>query len=271
MKSNIASNIANDVVLSYEPDSATVIDMFYDNPKSQTTVSSAVCLTAACDRQTPVSSLATTDAIPSSCAKRYTGFNSHLPEAGALTVPQEADPLEDPLPALFAATVGGDRKAFARLYRLTNGRLLALALRIVKRRDLAEEVLQDAYVTIWSKASQQTERASPFAWMATVVRHRAIDRLRSQRTGQVTMVELDSEALLELTADPSSVEDIGLLSDGIHECVRRLKAGQRQAILLAYYYGMTHEEISTELDAPLGTVKSWVRRGLLELKDCIDP
>lgn len=180
-------------------------------------------------------------------------------------------PPEDPLPGLFAATATGDRQAFARLYQLTRGRLMAVALRIVRERHLAEEVLQDAYVTIWRKAGQQTHRQSPFAWMATIVRHRAIDRWRTQRSSHETRVEQsDADILAALAIDTGSDKALEQLLDAIRECIRGLRMEQRQAILLAFYYGMAHHEIAAHLDAPLGTVKSWVRRGLLQLKNCME-
>ena len=171
---------------------------------------------------------------------------------------------------MFAATATGDREAFARLYQLTSGRLLAVAFRILRQRESAEEVLQEAYVIIWQKAHQQTQRKAPFAWMATIVRHRAIDRLRAQRDRHNPTVELDAEILAKLAVETGNDEILEQLSAGIRECLRNLKTGLRQAVLLAYYYGMSHPEIAAELDAPLGTVKSWVRRGLLQLKDCMD-
>lgn len=200
----------------------------------------------------------------------YTDAKSDKPQSPALTTSPTITTPEDPLPELFAATAAGNRQAFARLYQLTSGRLLAVALRIVKQRELAEEILQDAYITIWNKSHQQTQRESPFAWMATIVRHRAIDRLRTLRNPTNATLELDDETLARLELNTASDETLEHLADGIRDCLYGLKAGPRQAILLAFFYGMAHGEIAAELDTPLGTVKSWVRRGLLQLKDCIE-
>ena len=168
----------------------------------------------------------------------------------------------DPLGPLLAAA-GGDRRAFQRLYQISSPRLFAIAVRILRRRDLAEEALQDAFVAIWQRAGQyQAARGAPMAWMGTVVRNRAIDLLR--RGGQeVTGLEPDRHA----RAEPALSD----LAENVRNCLATLQESQRRAILLAYYYGMTHQELADRLDAPLGTVKSWVRRGLLQIKDCLQP
>lgn len=179
---------------------------------------------------------------------------------------------EDSLATLLEASARGDRAAFARIYALTSGRLLALALRIVKRRELAEEVLQDAYVTIWRKAGQQRSGHAPFGWMTTIVRHRAIDFLRSQRAKQDNTIALDAESLERLAFDCADTDAVlELASARMRVCLAGLNGDHRQAIVLAFYFGLTHDEIASELDTPLGTIKSWVRRGLLQLKGCIDP
>ncbi|MEE8286793.1 MAG: sigma-70 family RNA polymerase sigma factor [Gammaproteobacteria bacterium] len=188
-----------------------------------------------------------------------------------MATPHEVPAPGETLDELLAATAQGDRRAFGRLYRLTSGRLFALALQILKRRELAEDVLQEAYLTVWSKAAQQhAGRASSFAWMATIVRHRAIDRLRARTKDPepVADITLVSDSIVAEVADEREI--LAALSASVRQCLERLDQNRRGAILLAYYHGMTHEEIAAQLDTPLGTTKSWVRRGLLQLKGCLE-
>jgi len=177
--------------------------------------------------------------------------------------------LGDQLAELLSATAAGDRAAFARLYQETSDRLFAVALRILRRRDLAEDVLQDAYLAIWKKAGQyQAGRGRPLAWMATIVRYRAIDRLRA--SGRAAEAQPSAVEDLEAEGDCADWQEPQALAIGLSRCLERLQPKQRDAILLAFYHGFTHEELAVRLDVPLGTVKSWVRRGLMQLKDCLD-
>ena len=208
---------------------------------------------------------------------RYTASSAQATGYPPLATPQNVPSPAETLDELLAATAQGDRQAFGRLYQRTSGRLFALALGILKRRDAAEDVvdaaedvLQEAYLTVWSKAAQQhAGRASAFAWMATIVRHRAIDRLRARVNNPepVADVNLVSDAVVAEVADEREI--LAALSASVRQCLERLNENRRGAILLAFYYGMTHEEISARLDTPLGTTKSWVRRGLLQLQDCL--
>lgn len=171
----------------------------------------------------------------------------------------------DSLGPLLEATADGDRQAFARVYQLAGARLFAVALRMTRRRDLAEDALQDAFVTIWRKAAQYApDRGAPMAWMTIIVRSRTIDMLRRRPHG----AELhDNEATAPAVAEtwrPETATDIS-------GCLGQLPENQRKAILLAYYHGLTHGELAHELAVPLGTAKSWVRRGLLQLRECMDP
>ncbi len=170
----------------------------------------------------------------------------------------------DSLGPLLQATAEGDKEAFARLYQLSSGRLFAIALRVTRSRDIAEDVLQDAFVTIWRKAGQYyPDRGAPMAWMTTIVRSRAIDALR-RRPAEAPEPEVEKAPVDQEAAwiNTGSLEMRG--------CLDKLPENHRKALLLAYYYGLTHVELAEELNAPLGTVKSWVRRGLLQLKECVD-
>ena len=172
---------------------------------------------------------------------------------------------------LLFTTGQGDRRAFARLYTLSAPTLFAVAVRLLRQRELAEEVVQEAYVSIWRKAGQyQLGRGQPMAWMIAVVRNRAIDRLRKQTREPDVAANLDDLAEFLPSEDRGPAAPTSALGASLRECLGRLKVTQQKAILLAYYHGLTHEELATRLDAPLGTVKSTVRRGLFQLKECLD-
>lgn len=191
-------------------------------------------------------------------------------ECGVLDLGQESA-TADPWAGLIAATAEGDRSAFAALYQEASGRLMAIALRMMGRRELAEEILQEAFVAIWRRAGQFDEtRGRSFTWLAAIVRYRAIDRLRAgRRERQEVELPDDSEGSLPetLVFDPRFD---GPEAIAVRDCLGRLSEEQRRAILLAYYYGLTHEELAERLGAPLGTVKSRVRRGLLQLRACLE-
>ncbi|MFX1678591.1 sigma-70 family RNA polymerase sigma factor [Mitsuaria sp. CC2] len=188
----------------------------------------------------------------------------------------EASPQEpvDPLRHLMARVALRDRAAFERLYRATSAHLFSVSLRVLRDEGRADEVLQEAYVSIWQKAaSYQPEAATPMTWMINIVRNRAIDALRASRKERDSTIELNEEAMdvaADASGDPHALFDESLVKTRIDECMLALAPAQRQALALAYYRGMVHTEIAESLNAPLGTVKSWVRRGLDQLKSCLD-
>ncbi|MGH8481930.1 MAG: sigma-70 family RNA polymerase sigma factor, partial [Nevskiaceae bacterium] len=181
---------------------------------------------------------------------------------------------QDPLEGLLAAIGRGDRGAFAELYAATSPKLLALLLRMLQRREWAEEALQDCYVRIWQKSeSYAPERGAPMAWLTTIARYRALDLLRARRP-EVGESSFDAErpSPLERADEGTGPEDGAALREGIgrlEDCMKGLSEEQRRSVLLAYYEGYTHSELARRLQAPIGTVKSWVRRGLLQLRDCM--
>lgn len=168
----------------------------------------------------------------------------------------------DPLAALLAATAEGNREAFRSLYEEAAPRLLGVARRIMRRADLAEEVLQDGFIKIWKYAQRfDPDRGSSLTWMAVIIRRTALDRLPQQRSEE----PLDAEVLETL-----SVQDEAPMSEPrLKPCLAALPELQRQAVILAFVYGLSHSEIAEKLEAPLGTAKSWVRRGLQQLKACL--
>jgi len=180
-------------------------------------------------------------------------------------------PPSDPLADLLAATARGDRQAFAELYRLTRGRLYAITLALLRQQDAAEDVLQETYLAVWRTAGQyQPGRAPVLVWLMAIARHRAIELLRQRRR---RAAEINAESLVEEALqipDPQPSLSVDHLAHAIQECLRRLSADQYQAIGLAFFHGLSHEELAMRLRTPLGTVKSWVRRGLLQLKGCLE-
>lgn len=164
----------------------------------------------------------------------------------------------------------GDRQAFAKLYRHASPRLYSLALRILRRRDWAEDVLQDCFITIWRQAEAfRPDRGPGLAWMAAILRNRAIDWLR--RADRLREEDEEMADTQEPPGEDGPMEKAlaSATLGALRECMAQLKAVQRQVIAFAYYHGLTHEEVAHRLGQPLGTVKSWIRRGLDELRKCL--
>ena len=164
----------------------------------------------------------------------------------------------------------GDQAAFADLYRQTSAKLFGVALRILKREDWAGEVLQDSFVNIWKHAAEYTtHKSAPMTWMTSIVRNRALDLLR--RPG--LEVTPEDNSLIEDFEDGGQGPVEQLLksdaADALARCMQQLEAKQRQSIMLAFYHGLTHAELAKHLRQPLGTVKTWIRRGLERLKRCL--
>ncbi len=181
-------------------------------------------------------------------------------------------PQNDPYAELLRLCARGDDKAFERLYQLTSPKLFSVCLKLMKTPHAAEDVLQDGFLKIWNNAASfNPERASSMTWMATVVRNRGLDVLRSKRS-RPQEVETEYEGIDFSSTDPSpsDLAGVSMSAQRVHECMEQLQEKQRQSILMAYYYGHTHEEIAAHLEAPLGTVKAWVRRGVERLRKCLD-
>jgi RNA polymerase sigma-70 factor (ECF subfamily) len=171
---------------------------------------------------------------------------------------------------LLARTGAGDREAFRLLYARYSAPLFSLAIRLVGNVGEAEEMLQDAFMKIWRGAASYDPRKSrPFTWAVTVTRRTCIDHLRKRRRiPQASQLLADDDATLDYSASDSvrraaeSSED----SERIHGALAGAPPNQRRALELALFSGMTHTEIAQRLEQPVGTVKSWIRRGLLDLR-----
>jgi RNA polymerase sigma-70 factor (ECF subfamily) len=179
------------------------------------------------------------------------------------------------LAALLARVALADQRAFEALYGQTSAHLYGVALRIVREPSLAEEILQEAYVSVWHHAgSYEAARSQPVTWLTSIVRNRCLDHLRRRDLDTVTLsAEDDDEPVLDVADDgltPAELLLRGAEVRSVRECVDALEPGPRQAIALAFFQGLSHGELAAHMKEPLGTVKSWVRRGLERLKRCLD-
>jgi RNA polymerase sigma-70 factor, ECF subfamily len=181
------------------------------------------------------------------------------------------EPTPDTLADLLERIQGADPTALRSLYELTSAKLFGLALRILVKREWAEEVLQDSFVNIWRHAGDyRASLSAPMTWLAAIVRNRALDHLRRIRaSGEGEWDEALDEILPSSDIEPSDALEMSQEARQLAHCLDRLDADQRQAIALAYLRDQSHSEVSASLRVPLGTVKSWIRRGLEKLKSCL--
>jgi RNA polymerase sigma-70 factor (ECF subfamily) len=160
------------------------------------------------------------------------------------------------------------------VYRAACAHLYAVAFRILRNEQRADEVLQESFMNIWHNAgAYNASVATPMTWMINVVRNKSIDTLRAGKTERTRTVELDDDALAvagDAALEPQRLLDDSLVKGRIDDCMATLGAAQRQALALAYYKGMVHTDIAQALNAPLGTAKGWVRRGLEQLRSCLE-
>jgi RNA polymerase sigma-70 factor (ECF subfamily) len=172
--------------------------------------------------------------------------------------------------ALLQACARGDRSALQGLYAATAPQLFGLALSILRSRDLAEDVMQDSFILIWRHAqSFDPRRGTAMAWLARIVRNQCFDQMR--RRGREASLD---DAVMQNWEDPApGPADLTALSRDARRlwgCLDELDDGPRKSMILAYYDGLTFAEVASRLGAPLGTVKSWIRRGLIQLRDCME-
>jgi RNA polymerase sigma-70 factor, ECF subfamily len=194
-------------------------------------------------------------------------------DAGSALVPGaiDADAERAELRALIERCARGDGRAFETLYGRVASRLLGCLLRILRDRDRAEEALQDVFVQIWQRARQyDASRGEPLTWLISMARYRAIDLVRAKRP-----VRAFEEGELESLAGPQSADPADGLALAhsaslLDRCLGRLTAEQRRCLELAFCNGLSHDEVAASVNSPLGTVKSWIRRGLQSLRECMD-
>ena len=170
--------------------------------------------------------------------------------------------------ALLEATARGSTLALKRLYDLESRRLYGIALRIVRRPDIASDVLQESFLQIWRNARSYTpERGAAQAWLTGIVRFRALDAVR--KTGREVLS--DDPSLGDGAQEPDVLERLGAEAESaaLRRCLGALEDVQRRSIVLAFVDGYSHAEIAERLSEPLGTVKSRIRRGLVALRGCL--
>lgn len=164
----------------------------------------------------------------------------------------------------------GDSVALKQVYDATSAKLFGVCLRILNDRSEAEDVLQEVYTTVWAKAGQfEPGRASPITWLAALARNRAIDRLRQVGRRSFSPID-DAEAVPDDGAsafDQLSASDEARRLDG---CLSQLEAAQQKAVRVAFFEGLTYEEVASAFAVPVGTMKSWIRRSLQKLKACLE-
>lgn len=176
--------------------------------------------------------------------------------------------MDTPLAVLLAAIAGGDRPALRSLYARESTRLFGIANAVLRDREAAADALHDAFLRIAARAGQfDPARGQPAAWIGAIVRHAALDIARSRGREMPS----DDPALGDTAVTPDVAEALDLQAEGqrLRACLLELEERVRRGIVLAFVHGHSHPEIAVRLEVPLGTVKSWIRRGLLRLRSCL--
>jgi RNA polymerase sigma-70 factor, ECF subfamily len=170
---------------------------------------------------------------------------------------------------LLAAVAKGDQAAFQQLYDATRAKLYGVVLRILRRADLADEVMQDAYLKIWRSAHAYDARmASPMTWMVAIARNRAIDLVRKKSEASIE----EEPAAMDVAGenpDPLARREITDDLRRLLACLGGLDEERRRIVLLAYYNGWSREQLAARFDKPVNTIKTWLRRSLIDLRECL--
>jgi RNA polymerase sigma-70 factor (ECF subfamily) len=173
------------------------------------------------------------------------------------------------LDKLLEGVAAGDEASFAELYQATSAKLFAVALRILRSREAAEEVLQESYFRVWERAKDfKPEIASPITWMAAIVRNRSLDEVRRRVArpfaddAEIEDIESEDEHPLEALGRKEDVERL-------LRCLERLEPEKKQIVRLAYLDGISREALAKRFNRPEGTIKTWLHRSLAQLRDCL--
>ena len=181
---------------------------------------------------------------------------------------------DDQLIAWLARIAAQDNAALRQLYDATSSKLYAIAMRVVGNVEHAEDVLQEAYITIWRVAGDYKAPLSPpMVWLGVIVRSRGLDFLRRRKAERALAgqpVEDMADTLASDMETPMDTQEASEQAWALHECLRKIEAKQRQVVTLAYFRDLSQSELATQLKLPLGTVKTWMRRGLEQLRTCMN-
>lgn len=188
------------------------------------------------------------------------------------SIPTSPDP--QTLRTLLHGTGRGDAAAFRALYDATSSKLFGFTVRILSKRELAEEALQEGFVAIWNSAARyQESMAAPMTWMAAIMRNKAFDVLRrSDDNVEIDGPQFDRrvmDALQDPAASPFDALQLSSDAKALAECMAELDSTHRQAVGLAFFHDLSHSEVAQQLEMPIGTVKSWIRRSLERLRGCL--
>lgn len=185
---------------------------------------------------------------------------------------ESAAELDEQLAKLLNLCAAADSQALQRLYALVSPMLFACITRILRRRALAEEALQDVFISIWQQAGQFTAaRGRPMAWMMSIARYRAIDLVRRERFAPMLVEQPDDYQSTEAESDSQGISaGWSPSAELMKHCLTLLSDQQAQCLELAYVGGNSHDDIARLTGNPLGSVKSWIRRALRSLRRCLE-
>jgi RNA polymerase sigma-70 factor (ECF subfamily) len=182
---------------------------------------------------------------------------------------RQAQTAASDLSALLRRVAARDRAAFSALYDVTSAKLYGVVVRILHRRDLADDVLQEVYIRIWERAvDYDGGKGSPIAWMAAIARNRALDEVRRKAPVSIE----DAPETLEVVSDePSPLDNLNQSQDmqRLARCLDGLEPDKRDMVVLAYRQGLSREELAERYGRPVPTIKTWLRRSLAQLRDCL--
>lgn len=175
----------------------------------------------------------------------------------------------DPIAQLISKTALGDRAAFSGLYSMTSAKLFGVTMRILQNRGDAEEALQEVYVKIWQSAGQFARgEASPMGWLCAIARNQAIDMIRARKSATSDIEE--AYDLADLAPGPEQLAVLSSEGRRIDLCMQQLDGDKATAVKSAYVEGLSYEELASKFGVPLNTMRTWLRRSLLKLKECLE-
>ncbi|SAK90155.1 sigma-24 (FecI-like) [Caballeronia pedi] len=170
---------------------------------------------------------------------------------------------------LLVNVANGDEKAFDELYRATSPRIFGVIVRMIHDRGEAEDILQEVFAAVWRRADTfDMTRGSAITWLITLARNRTIDRMRQHR--EETFGENDAPEIADESPTPAVAAESSEERRRLEHCLDRLEPQQKSAVREAFFTGATYSELAQRLAVPLGTMKSWIRRSLMQLKTCLE-